>query len=94
MVAFTFDFEPFISAVSAAVPSAEQMRPRTVTIACVLAAVFAQAVRAADNTHFDNHSQKWTILATTSYPGGNSKFIKRSIPPGGSGKTHERGAHR
>ncbi|KAK9826325.1 hypothetical protein WJX74_009172 [Apatococcus lobatus] len=60
------------------------MRPRkpTAALACCVALVIA--VHASDNTHIDNHSKKWTIIATTSYPHGTSKFINRKIPPGGS----------
>lgn len=40
---------------------------------------------ASDHTHIDNHSKKWTIVASTSYPGGHSDFVDRKIAPGGSG---------
>ncbi|KAK9817501.1 hypothetical protein WJX74_002991 [Apatococcus lobatus] len=52
----------------------------TALASCV---ALAHAVHASDHTHIDNHS-KWTIIATTSYPGGKSEFNNRKIPPGGS----------
>jgi hypothetical protein len=39
--------------------------------------------KALDHTHFDNNCN-YPILGTTSYAGGNSQFINRMIPPGGS----------
>ncbi|KAK9826962.1 hypothetical protein WJX74_001887 [Apatococcus lobatus] len=65
------------------------MRPHAFTAILVVSTSLSHLVWAADNTHFDNHSKKWTILATTSYsigpyPSGHSNFIKRSIPPGRS----------
>ncbi|KAK9819096.1 hypothetical protein WJX74_000052 [Apatococcus lobatus] len=63
---------------------AADMRLHALSAILVVSTSLSHLVWAADNTHIDNHSKKWTVLATTSYPGGHSSFVKRSIPPGGS----------
>ncbi|KAK9826320.1 hypothetical protein WJX74_008622 [Apatococcus lobatus] len=62
----------------------QDMRPQKLAAALACCIALVHAVNASDNTHIDNHSKSWTIIATTSYPGGNSKFINRKIAPGGS----------
>ena len=59
-------------------------RQELVSFAACLVALVTVAY-GEDHTHIDNDSKTWTIVATTSYPGGTSKFINRQIPPGGSG---------
>ena len=67
------------------IPAAQDMRSSKLLAALACCVALAHFVQANDNTHIDNHSKAWTIIATTSYPGGKSKFIDRKIAPGGSG---------
>eukprot|EP00891_Asterochloris_glomerata_P000973 jgi/Astpho2/973/Aster-00804 len=51
-------------------------------VICILLVGLCQA--STLHTHIDNHCASWTIVATTSYAPGTSKFINRQIPPRGS----------
>ena len=61
------------------------MRLRHLAAAVALLAACAHPACCTDHTHFDNHCKSWTIIATTSYPGGKSGFVNRKIAPGRSG---------
>lgn len=63
---------------------AVSMRSAAIFMGLYVIAQTSSTCSAADNTHVDNKS-KFTILVTTSYPGGNSQFTERPITPGDSG---------
>ncbi|KAK9824925.1 hypothetical protein WJX74_007263 [Apatococcus lobatus] len=69
---------------SFSIKAVQVMRPYALAAILVVSTSLSHLAWADDHTHIDNHSKKWTILATTRYPGGHSSFVKRSIPPGGS----------
>ena len=57
--------------------------PQGIAMLYCLAGCLTPAV-ASDNTNTNNRYQ-WVFNATTNYPGGHSKFVDRTILPGGTG---------